>query len=247
MAMQIHRNWALATFALFGFLGIWHWFELRGHDNVKHAFTALLVVAGLLLAVTAWRGGGLVYEHGLGVQSLPEVSDAGGEQGAGGHDHGDGGHDTADVAAPAVITEAAVSDDGHDHVHDGAMAMDGPAGAINAFRKALGSGDKEAAVAALAAEVVIYESGFVEASRDAYASHHMLSDMAFLQAVSTSMTGQTVHAMGDMAMVLTESRTTGTYNDKAVDYISLETAILHQAGDGWKVIHLHWGGRAAEK
>jgi ketosteroid isomerase-like protein len=75
----------------------------------------------------------------------------------------------------------------------------------------------------------------------------MLSDMAFLQAVKSTVTGQTAHAMGDMAMVLTESHTSGTYNDKEVDYISLETAILHQAGDGWKVIHLHWGGRAADK
>lgn len=234
LAMKIHRNWALATFAIFGFLGVWHWFELRGQENVKQTFTALMVLGGLLLAITAWRGGGLVYEHGLGVQSLPEVS---GE----GHDHGDGGHDEA----PPEAISSVGHDHGDDQEHEMAMASDGPAGAINAFHMALSSGDKEAVLAALAAEAVIYESGFVEASRDAYASHHMGSDMAFLQAMETTVTAQTVHAMGDMAMVLTESRLTGTYKEKAVDRISLETAILHKAGDGWEIIHLHWGGRAA--
>lgn len=263
LAMKDHRNWALATLTVFTLLGLWHWMRHRGNSAVKRRFAALMVVGGLLLAVTAWKGGGLVYEHGLGVQSLPEVSGEGHDHGDGGHDddagaedhddaaaeeeghgHDEGeGHDDADAAAGDVVSEAAVSGDGHDHVHAADLATGGPAGALNAFRKALGSGDKDAVIAALAADVAIYESGFIEASRDAYASHHMGADMAYIGAIKTTVTSQKVHTMGDMAMVLTESRMTGTYREQAVDRISLETAILHKTADGWKVIHLHWGGR----
>ena len=240
LAMTDHRNWALATFTVFALLGLWHWMRHRGDAAVKRRFAALMVVGGLLLAVTAWKGGDLVYGHGLGVQSLPEVSGEGHS-----HDAGEGHDEAADAAAETTVSEAAVSEDGHDHVHAADLASDGPAGAINAFRNALRSGDQEKVTAALAENVAIYESGFIEASRDAYASHHMGADMAFLGAIETTVTSQKVHTMGDMAMVLTESRITGTYRDQIVDRISLETAILHQTADGWKVIHLHWGGRAA--
>ena len=59
-----------------------------------------------------------------------------------------------------------------------------PAGAsatatLAKFYAALAAGDKRAAEALLAPDVTIYESGFVEASRDAYAGHHLGADMAF--------------------------------------------------------------------
>ena len=236
LAMIDHRNWALATVAVFALLGLWHWMRHRGDAAVKKRFATLMVVGGLLLTVTAWKGGDLVYGHGLGVRSLPEVSGEG-HGSATGEDH-----DQEDASVEAA-SEAAVSDDRHDRMPEAALATDGPAGALNAFRKALGSGDKDAVLAALAADVAIYESGFIEASRDAYASHHMGADMAYIGAIKTTVTRQKVHSMGDMAMVLTESRMTGTYREQTVDRISLETAILHKTADGWKVIHLHWGGR----
>ncbi len=52
---------------------------------------SLLLVAQLFLFSTAWRGGELVYRHGLGVLSLPQTEGEGhshshGEE----HDHRDG-------------------------------------------------------------------------------------------------------------------------------------------------------------
>ncbi len=54
-------------------------------------FMLTLILSTGLLALTAWKGGELVYRYGLGVMSLPQVA-----QGAEGHDHehaeGEGHH-----------------------------------------------------------------------------------------------------------------------------------------------------------
>lgn len=76
LAMTDHRNWALATLTLFLVLAawsMWRWLKLRAPDHglAAAAFAGLLAVGGVLLASTAWRGGELVYRHGLGVMSLP--------------------------------------------------------------------------------------------------------------------------------------------------------------------------------
>ncbi|MCF6301365.1 MAG: hypothetical protein L3J52_09655 [Proteobacteria bacterium] len=50
---------------------------------------SLFVIAFLLLGITAFKGGELVYRYGLGVMSLPEVE---GEGHAHGGSNGDGDH-----------------------------------------------------------------------------------------------------------------------------------------------------------
>lgn len=79
-AMTDHRNWALTTLGVFAILALWSlWAWLRKREPVKGAaafvFLTVLVAGGGLLAGTAWRGGELVYRHGLGVMSLP-IADA---------------------------------------------------------------------------------------------------------------------------------------------------------------------------
>lgn len=71
IAMTVHRNWAMATFALF--LGIAGWEYFLSRRTAKNwLFTGLLVIATGLLLSTAWHGGELVYRYGLGVRSLPQ-------------------------------------------------------------------------------------------------------------------------------------------------------------------------------
>ena len=83
IAMTDHRNWALATLALFATLASWSlvlwWRSDTSPSGITGAgFMVALAIGGLLLAGTAWRGGELVYRHGLGVMSLPvtDVDDA---------------------------------------------------------------------------------------------------------------------------------------------------------------------------
>lgn len=84
LAMIEHRNWAMATFAVF--LGVAAWeYSLNRHGKSKGwLFTALLLLAASLLLSTAWHGGELVYRYGLGVMSMPKPEGPGHA-----HDHDD--------------------------------------------------------------------------------------------------------------------------------------------------------------
>ena len=74
LAMTDHRNWAIATAALFAAATIWSIFIYRSGKSVSSMFLVLLLIASLSLVSTAWRGGELVYRYGLGVMSLPNTA-----------------------------------------------------------------------------------------------------------------------------------------------------------------------------
>lgn len=50
--------------------------------------------------------------------------------------------------------------------------------------------------------------------------------------------GHTAEQYAD-AWVVSESRIHGRYKDNEIDLISIETAVLARAEDGWKIVHLH--------
>lgn len=121
---------------------------------------------------------------------------------------------------------------------------DDPVEVVASFHRALESGDAEAALGHLAPDVVIYETGGVEASRDEYASHHLHSDMKFLRSVETTILDQTSSIDGKHAWVLTRSDTHGTYGEKPVHLSGTETMILEKTAEGWKIVHIHWSSRS---
>ena len=67
-------------------LAVWSYLGNRNKQQENILFLAIMLIATVLLASTAWRGGELVYRHGMGVMSLPD---------SGEHDHG--AHDRAVV------------------------------------------------------------------------------------------------------------------------------------------------------
>jgi uncharacterized membrane protein len=71
MAMVTHRNWALITAFSFLILTLWSIKLYRDHKKQNLVFIGCLLMATLLLAVTAWKGAEVVYRHGVGVMSLP--------------------------------------------------------------------------------------------------------------------------------------------------------------------------------
>ncbi len=94
IAMTEHRNWALVTAAVF-LTGAALFYILPGRrESIAGGF---FIAAFLLVLVTGYKGGELVYRHGLGVMSLPEAS---GE----GQDHHNNKHG---ISEP---------DQGHEHV-----------------------------------------------------------------------------------------------------------------------------------
>ncbi|TGY88441.1 DUF2231 domain-containing protein [Marinicauda algicola] len=242
-AMTTHRNWALVTASVFAALGAWRW--MIRHDGPGPLFAAAALAAAALLAVTAWWGGVVVFEHGVGVQSLPAASGEGHD-----HAHGEGGHgdshDEASAAQQDGHEHAAPSGEGRDgHSQEGVHAPEtGSAGtpeaAADAFHAAL-AGSHEAQVRALlSGDVLILESGGAERSLEQYASHHMMADMAFLSNVESERLSRTSKVHGDAAWVATESALRGTHQGREIAVKAQETLVLRRRGEGWVIEHVHW-------
>jgi hypothetical protein len=121
-----------------------------------------------------------------------------------------------------------------------------PAETMDAFQRALAEGRRDAALALLSPKVQIFESGFVERSRDEYAGHHLDGDIEFLRGTKSQLLRQEERRAGATAIVMRETETTGTYKNAPVHLFGLETAVLEQQGDGWLIVHLHWSSRKAK-
>lgn len=122
-AMLMHRNLALITVVAYAPFVLWT--LTRGHGPRSHGllFAVLLLLPMASLTLTAWRGGELVYVHGLGVQSLP---DRGGEHHHGQDEssvHADGPGSGAAHDAASETADGAEGDDhdqGQERAHDDA-------------------------------------------------------------------------------------------------------------------------------
>lgn len=242
-AMTDHRNFGFATVALFAVFAVWR-YTTRSSTPSK-LFGVFFLAAAFLLATTAWKGGRLVYHHGLGVESLPAAEGEGRH-----HDHGDGHeHGEASSIAKDADAEAHVHDE-HEHGAEDApdetasAAMDysslGPTDVADAFQQALADGDKTALRALLAPDVVIAEGGGVERSLEEYAGHHMPADMAFTSAVEATIKKRDVLIGDALTTVITESQLHGTFNRKTIHSRMMETMALRRMEDGWKIAHIHW-------
>ena len=121
------------------------------------------------------------------------------------------------------------------------------AAVVDAFHAALRRGDTRAALALLAEDALIFEAGGVERGKAEYASHHLAADAAFSQAVPSTISRRAGEAVGRIAWIATEGRTTGTFKGKAVDRKSVETMVLRRTGAGWRIAHIHWSSAAAGK
>lgn len=75
LAMTNHRNWALAAVAALVLLAAWAMRSRKTVNPPSYVFLILLLAAWSLVISAAWRGGEVVYRHGLGVMSLPEAEE----------------------------------------------------------------------------------------------------------------------------------------------------------------------------
>ena len=121
-----------------------------------------------------------------------------------------------------------------------------PVQVVADFHAALTAQDKDKALALLLPTASIYESGGAETVTE-YASHHVMGDMAFSATVGREIVEQSKQMVGDVAWIMTRYRNTGTYKDKTIDSITVETAVLHHVKEGWRIAHLHWSTRSQKK
>lgn len=113
------------------------------------------------------------------------------------------------------------------------------------FHEALEKQDKEKVLELLLPDASIFESGGAE-TVEQYSSGHMMGDMAFSAAVASEVLEQSKQVVGDVAWVLTKTRRTGTYKDKEIDSIGVETVVLHHVKAGWRIAHIHWSSRSGK-
>jgi len=114
------------------------------------------------------------------------------------------------------------------------------AAVVAAFHRSIKLGNLDAASALLADDALIYESGGVERSKAEYTAHHLRADAAFATATTRTVTSQSGNAIGDLAWIATESRTTGSYKGRAINSASTESMVLRREVRAWKIVHIHW-------
>lgn len=115
--------------------------------------------------------------------------------------------------------------------------------AVERFHAALASGDSASALALLAPDVIILESGGVE-TRDEYRSHHLPGDMAFARAVKGERNVTRIVVRGDVAWVSGTSVTQGEYRGRQINSTGAELVVLTRTPEGWRIAAIHWSSRA---
>ncbi len=72
------------------------------------------------------------------------------------------------------------------------------------------------------------------------------ADAEFAAATSYVVVERKILWVGDLAAcVITQTRTTGTYQKQVLDLIGTETMLLRRSGDGWLIQHAHWSAHPA--
>lgn len=118
------------------------------------------------------------------------------------------------------------------------------AGVVGAYHHALSTGDSAAALALLAPDAVILESGGME-TRAEYRNHHLPGDIAFARAVRAERAPVRVAVRGDVAWAWSTSVTQGNYRGRAVNSAGAELMVLTRTNDGrWLISAIHWSSRA---
>ncbi|HET8883477.1 MAG TPA: nuclear transport factor 2 family protein [Solimonas sp.] len=143
---------------------------------------------------------------------------------------------TDQSVAPAA-PEAAVK-----VVPTAAAAADARAAAaiVGAFHADLRDNWRQGVLDLLAPDVAIFEQGYTESSRDAYASGRLDNDLTFARTTKYDVVHRESYASGDTAWVITQARTTGMFAEQNVDIDNTETMVLQRRDGKWQIVHIHW-------
>lgn len=114
-----------------------------------------------------------------------------------------------------------------------------PTEVVDAFYEAMGRGDRTAVLAQLSADVVIYEQGFAELSRDGYAKGSLANDLTFASVVKREVLKREAWEEGNLAWVLTQALVTGDFGENRLELQNAETLVLRRTDLGWKIVHIH--------
>ncbi len=117
------------------------------------------------------------------------------------------------------------------------------AATVQRFDAALAAGDSAAALALLANDVLVLESGGIQ-NRDEYRSQHLAADIASTRAVPSRRSPVTVRIRGDVAWASSTSTTEGEYRGRQINSAGAALMVLSREGEGWKIRAIHWSSRS---
>lgn len=148
------------------------------------------------------------------------------------------------AAAIVLLAPAALRAQGHAHAHPQPASGDSAAvaAAVHRYHAALAAGDSAAALALLAPDAVILESGGVE-SRAEYRSHHLSADIEFARAVRSEQGPVRVRVKGDVAWASSTSTSQGQFRGRAINSAGAELMVLVRTPQGWRIAAIHWSSR----
>jgi len=115
--------------------------------------------------------------------------------------------------------------------------------AVDAFGKALATGDLKAVESLLDPDVLILESGGAERDRAEYLGHHAIADAQFLMNAHVQTGRRRARVSGDLAWVATESEIHATDDGQPMTLFGTETMVLRRSEAGWRIVHIHWSSR----
>lgn len=114
---------------------------------------------------------------------------------------------------------------------------------VDAYHAALASGDSATALALLADDVAILESGGAE-DKAHYRSGHLSGDMRFAAAVPRERSQVRVTVMGDVAWAWSTNTAQGRIGEREIDSRGAELMVLSRTGDRWLIRAIHWSSRS---
>lgn len=117
------------------------------------------------------------------------------------------------------------------------------AAVVSAFHAAMERRDSLAAMALLAPDVEVLESGGLE-DRAEFRADHLAADIEFAQAVKQVRGAIRVKVSGDAAWTSATSTSTGTFRGREINSSGAESIVLTRSADGrWLIRGIHWSSR----
>ena len=114
---------------------------------------------------------------------------------------------------------------------------------LGEFHAALAQGSRDAVLALLAADAVLYDDGQVAHGRDDYAARLLDLELQAAPGIQREALRVEVLGSGDTLWVLQESRLRRTLADIDMSFEETETLVLRRQFDGWKIVHRHRSAR----
>jgi limonene-1,2-epoxide hydrolase len=124
-------------------------------------------------------------------------------------------------------------------------AAAGALAVVEAFTAALGGAELDKVAAELDPNVLILENGGAERSRAEYLGSHARHDAEFLKGAQVTLKRRRADVAGNLAWVASESEIRAMRGDEMMTISSVESMVLRNTTQGWKIVHIHWSSRHA--